>query len=362
MLIKTKVPAKSSSGNSSHEPYLSLGEMCRDVAASEIGRNLHSFPRLRAAAGGNEALPAEGGFLVEPEMAEDLLARVYDTGLIASRLQRVPLSKPTANGIKFFTSDESSRADGSRWGGVQGYWVNEASSVTATKPKFRRVELILNKLMATCYATDELLEDAAALDMVLKRAFAEEILFKVENSVVNGLGAGELRGIVTSEATIVVPKDTGDSGATISTNDVLAMFARFWAPSIQDGVWLVNSNVLPALFPLTVGSGTAAQFLYMQPSGGGRYGTMLGLPVLPCEYGAVLGTPGDIILADLSQYVVTDKGAPSAARSIHVNFLTDESVFRFVYRVDGEPVWNRPVTPKNGTNTQSPFVILAARS
>jgi hypothetical protein len=41
-----------------------------------------------------------------------------------------------------------------------------------------------------------------------------------------------------------------------------------------------------------------------------------------------------------------------------VYFVTDETAFRFVYRVDGQPNWNLPLTPKNGGPTLSPFVVL----
>jgi HK97 family phage major capsid protein len=106
------------------------------------------------------------------------------------------------------------------------------------------------------------------------------------------------------------------------------------------------------------------QLLYTPPGtrdNGGQYGMLLGRPVIPVEYCATLGTPGDIILADFSQYVAADKGAPQAASSIHVRFINDETTFRFVYRVDGQPAWKKALTPKNGTNTYSPFITLATR-
>ena len=69
-----------------------------------------------------------------------------------------------------------------------------------------------------------------------------------------------------------------------------------------------------------------------------------------------------MILGDFSQYLLIDKGGINAASSIHVRFLYDESVFRFIYRVDGQPIWNKPITPYKGSNTLSPFVALAKRS
>ena len=83
--------------------------------------------------------------------------------------------------------------------------------------------------------------------------------------------------------------------------------------------------------------------------------------MIPVEYSNTLGTQGDIVLADYSQYGIVDKGGIQAASSMHVAFLTDEMVFRITYRVDGEPLWNAQLTPFKGSNTLSPFVSLASR-
>ncbi len=48
--------------------------------------------------------------------------------------------------------------------------------------------------------------------------------------------------------------------------------------------------------------------------------------------------------------------------SIHVAFLTGEQAFRWQLRHDGQPFWKKPLTPKNGSSTLSPFVALATRS
>ena len=94
---------------------------------------------------------------------------------------------------------------------------------------------------------------------------------------------------------------------------------------------------------------------------------MLGIPIQWCEHCQVLGTTGDIILADMSQYNVAEKaGSPGVqgASSIHVKFLENEQTFRFIARVDGQPMWKEPLTTKHGGsgNTVSPFVALASRA
>src|SRR5207244_6742220 len=96
--------------------------------------------------------------------------RTYNVGQILSRVQRIPISS-SSNKLKMPLVNETSRANGSRYGGILSSWVNEADAFTATKPKFRLMELALEKIVALCYVTDELLADAAALESVLMQAF-----------------------------------------------------------------------------------------------------------------------------------------------------------------------------------------------
>ena len=128
-------------------------------------------------------------------------------------------------------------------------------------------------------------------------------------------------------------------------------------------MWLINQDVEPYLFQLNQAVGTGGQLTYMPPGGQSAmpYSTLFGRPVLPTEYNNALGSAGDIMLADLSQYTLVDKGGVQAATSMHVAFLTDEMAFRITYRVDGKPMWYLPMTPFKGSLTKSPFVVIAAR-
>ena len=40
---------------------------------------------------------------------------------------------------------------------------------------------------------------------------------------------------------------------------------------------------------------------------------------------------------------------------MHVRFDYDESTFRFIFRVDGQPWWSAPLTPYKGSSTQIVF-------
>ena len=339
--------------------FNSFGEQLMAVyrAAAPDGK-VDSRLTTRAALGLNESLPSDGGFLVQKDFVLELLKRTYETGILASRVRRIPIST-NSNGLKINAVDETSRANGSRWGGVQTYWENEAEQIVASKPKFRTMDLSLKKLTGLCYATDELLQDAAALESVIRQAFAEEFGFKIDDAIINGTGSGQPLGILNSDALVKVPKDNGQTDI-ITVENLLNMWARLWARSRSNAVWFVNQELEPILYTLKVGD----KPVYI-PAGGlseAPYATLLGRPVVPIEQCSQVGEVGDIILADMSQYVLIDKGGINAASSIHVRFLYDENVFRFIYRVDGQPLWNKPLMPYKGSGAISPFVALAKRN
>lgn len=315
------------------------------------------------ALGLGETVPSEGGFLVQTDFTDELLRRIHVTGKLISRPRHIPIGE-RANGIKINAIDETSRVDGSRLGGVRAFWTAEAAAITKSKPTFRQVELTLHKLAGLYYATDEELQDTAALEETIASFYAEEMAFKLDDALIRGLGAGQPLGILGHAGTVSVAKEVGQAAKTIIVENVEKMFERLWARA-ADPVWLINQNCWRQLFALSkaVGVGGVPVFLPAGGLSGKPFQTLLGLPIIAIEHCETLGTVGDIILADFaSGYVMIDKGGIQAASSIHVQFITDEMVFRFTLRTDGQPVANVPLTPYKGTEKQSSFITLDTRA
>jgi len=350
--------------------YFSPGSDPRSENAQKLAaqqKRLTGSPHLSierlAISGASETIPSEGGFLVAPNFSQQLFKRAHEVGSLLSQISMIPISG-NSNGLKIPGIDETSRADGSRWGGIQTYWVTEAGTAIVKKPKFRLIELDLKKLMGLCYTTEELLRDAAAFETVIMQAFPEDLVFTQEEAIVNGTGAGQPQGILNCNAVIQVDKETGQAASTIVYENIVNMFARLWAPSMLKAVWLADQTCLPQLMTMTLDVGTGGVPVYTPPGGASAapYGQIFNRPVLFHEHGQAVGTAGDLMLADLSQYLMIEKGGIRTDSSMHVRFLYDEMVYRFVYRVDGQPAWNSALTPKSGGDTQSPFVKLQTRS
>jgi len=322
-----------------------------------------SFTQAKAKAitGLSEAVPADGGFLVGVDRNTSIMSRVYNVGDLLWRVDMVGIGAGS-NGMTFNAEAETSRADGSRRGGILAYWACEAANKTPTHPTFRQNELSLNKVIGLVYATDELLQDATALESWIMGNLPEELRFVVEDAIVNGPGGGMPMGIMASPCLITQAIEVGQANTTIVSENIINMWSRRWAGG-RDYVWLIHQDCTPQLHQMNLGVGAGGALTYMPPGGlsGLPYGTLYGRPVLETEYAQTLGTTGDIILASLREYQMIDKGGMQSASSIHVRFTNDETVFRFVYRCDGQPKWNLPLTPHHGNTTVSPFVCLGGR-
>lgn len=343
--------------------FRSLGEQVQAICAYYNSRGTNYDQRLvRAPTGAGETDPTAGGFLVQVDFMASIFMLAHDMGDILSRVNKIPIST-NANGLKIPGVDETSRASGSRWGGVVSSWAAEGVAGTESRPKFRLVEFDLKKLISKMTVTDELLQDQAALTTIMSQAFSEEITFMGEDAIVEGSGAGQPLGWINSGAVVSVAKETGQAAATIVKENIDKMWARLWSRSRSNSVWYINQDCIPQLDSLNQAVGTGGQLVYV-PAGGlsaAPYSTLKGRPVIETEYNAALGTVGDITLIDPSQYTIVDKGGVQMATSMHVAFDTDESRFRITYRMDGRPMWAAPMTPFKGSLTKSPFITLATR-
>lgn len=332
----------------------------REVDERLFGRQVDT--EGRAISGASETIAADGGFLVQKDFSDEILKKMHETGQVMSRVQEIPLSG-NSNGLKINAIDETSRVDGSRWGGVRAYWIGEGGTLTGTKPTFRQIQLDLKKLTALYYATSEVLEDAMALGTLAQQAFTEELTFKCEDAIFRGNGGVQPLGFLNANCLISVAKESGQAASTVLFENITKMWSRCWARSRMNAVWFINQDVEPQLASLALNVGTGGAPAYMPAGGlsGQPFGTLYGRPVIPVEYCDTVGNQSDIVLADLSQYITIRKGGVRSDSSIHVKFENDEVTFRWILRTDGQPWWTSALTPFKGSNSYSPYIVLDAR-
>lgn len=346
-----------------------FGEFCASVRNASLANGQNVDPRLiqnALSTYGSEGVGADGGFAVPPEWRSEIMQAVEaEDGLLA----RTDQQTCGGNSITFPT-DESTAWQST--GGILAYWDGEAAAMTQSKPALKDVTLKLNRVTALVPVTDELLEDAPAMGSYVASKAGAKIAFKVNDAIINGTGVGQPIGILTSPCTVSVAKESSQTATTFHADNAVKMMSRMPAQSYARSVWLINQDVVPQIlklgFAVTTAAGTAsgAGALYLPPNGlAGTtpYGLLLGRPIVVTEACTTLGTVGDVILADLTQYLTVVKaGGVRSDTSIHLFFDQNTTTFRFVLRVAGQPWLSAPITRKNGTNTLSHFVTVATRS
>lgn len=333
------------------------------MAVRNATRGLGVDPRLQeqaAATGHGEAVPSDGGFAVPPEFAPGIEREMFEMGEILSRVDERIVG---GNAITYNVLDETSRADGSRQGGILGYWVDEGTAPTASRTKLAQMEMKLRKVGAVWYFTDELMQDAPALGREVSQMFREELIFQVENKIFRGKGGKVPLGFLEAPCLVTVPKETNQAAKTINVTNLSKMWARLPAASKTRAVWLINVDCEPQLDELALPVGTGGlqpRFVGYDAQGILR---IKGRPVIPVEYAETVGTVGDIALVDLSRYRLIRKSSGiQQDSSMHVKFIEGEETFRAFYRVDGQPVPRKAMTPFKGADALSPFVVLATRA
>jgi len=352
----------STRGNS---PFESFGEQVRAIIqAGTPGQTTDSrLHEVRAATGLSQGVGGDGGFLLQSEFSYDLVKGIFDTGFLANRMTRFKVG-PNKNQLTLPAIDETSRATGSRWGGIQLFHVAEAGLKTASQPKFRRLELNLNKLVGVCYVTDELMDDVTALDNYLRMGFREEFGYMLDYTALHGSGAGRGLGVMNSGSLVTASKEVGQAGSTILWENIQSMWARLLPKCRANAVWCIGQDSEKELWGMSQSVGAGGSPVYLPASGASvrPFSTLMGRPVIVMEQCNALGTSGDIVLMDPSWIVLADKGGMKEDYSIHLRFLYDEGIVRLVYRYDLQPILASPITPANASDTLSSHVALEDRS
>jgi len=325
------------------------------MAVKKAGQTGEIDKRFQNAAA-REAIGEDGGFLVPEEISSAILKKMAGDESLMSRTTAVQVG---GNALTINVDENQP------WnGGVTAYWTAEGAAITETKPAFKQASWRLQKLAALVKATDELLDDATALESYILASAPNAIMHQVNKAILTGNGVGKPLGIINSPFTVTVAKEAGPQTAdTVVAANVVKMYSRMFPSSRNNAAWYINPAVEEQL---RLAKDPADNYIYLAPGSQLNqtpYASLLGRPVIPLMGGMpALGDVGDIVFADLSYYYMIRKAAGvKSATSIHLHFDKEITSFRFSMRLDGKCPFTAPVTTEYGAYQMSAFVALEAR-
>ena len=328
--------------------FSSLGEFL--VAARKYAFGESRDYRVKALTEGTDS---QGGFTVPVQWADDILSVPMEDAIVRPRAIIQPMTSDRLNIGTLVDSDRSS----SIYGGITRTWVSEAATITSylTNPSVGQIQLTAREMLLTCSVSNTLQNDARALEAFIKRAFGKATAFYEDYDYIWGTGSGEPLGIMNSGAMISLARTSGYGAPVVA--DLDAMAARLLPDSWKRAVWLINQSVLGAWAVDATAGVNALGIIDLSTM------VCLGRPIIVSEKCTAAGATGDIILADFGSYVIGNRGLVVRVSSeVPDYWQTNSTIWQFVYRGDGQPAFNSPITPAKGGSTLSAFVTLTTIS
>ncbi len=310
--------------------------------------------RLRQASLG-ESLPSSGGFSVPSILAAEWLDGSLESELIRPRAQLYAMSSASLTVPGWDMSDNSSTL----YGGFSREWLAENAEATDSDPKMRSLMLNAKKCALFTKASNELLADGPNFESRLGDAMRAAVSFSLDDAFISGTGAGQPLGILNASSLITQDKEDGQAASSIVYENLAKMYSRLAPECVGNSIWIAHNSAIPQLLTLAIDVGTAGSHIPVMSESDGKF-RMLTRPCFFTEKTPTLGSVGDIMLVDPTQYIVGLRKEMSLDSSMHVGWQNDQTAFRCIVRADGMPSWASARTPLNGADV-SWAVALEAR-
>lgn len=298
-----------------------------------------------------------GGFLIPQGFSPDLLKITAENDPTAGLTTKLPMDRPIVKIPARVDTNHTSSVSG----GLTFTRRPETVAATSSQLTMSQVTMEAHTLMGLSYATEELLVDSpTSFAALLTACFGEQYAGHMLNERLNGTGVGEFTGIVNAACVVSQAKETGQAAATIQYENVLKMRSRCWG--YASAVWLSNHDCMPQLMLMNQSVGVGGLPVWQPSAREDHPDILLGRPLVFTEFCQTVGTVGDLVLGNWSQYLEGTYQPMQSAESMHVRFVNHERTFKFWTRNAGQPWWKAALTPAKSTTTLSPFVTLATRA
>jgi len=327
----------------------STGDFFKAVRNASMGKIDDRFKNTMFEKNGEE-----GGFLLPEEMSNEIIKKVQGDESLLAKTKQFTIS---SNNLTLNIDKNNP------WGGIKAYWLAEGAQFTQTQHSFSQASFKLNKLGCIITATDELLEDARALESYINTMAPLAFVQAINESIISGNGVGKPQGILNSGFKYKVAKEGGQAADTIVAKNIIKMYSRMLPASRGNAVWLINAACEEQLRMMKDDNDN---YIYLAPGSQlnqGPYALLLGRPVIPM-IGSMkeLGTEGDICFVDFSYYMsVLKSQGLNSAMSQHIYFDQQLSAFRFSFRIDGKCPFDAPISTQNGAYQMSAIITLEDR-
>ena len=311
----------------------------------------HDEKRLTKVYGSAKTLEEDsgvaGGYLVPEEYRTDLLKVSAMSSQIVPLVTRIPVKSDAGPwpALDQFTAPTAGVGETAFAGGAAVDVTAESGTLAVNNdPAFTEIKWRVHKIGDIVKVSNELRDDAPAMEALLRVLFGVAIAAKEEYFVLRGTGTGMPLGILNSPCAVAQTTITDNVFAYL---DALTMISRFHA-YVRDGRWTMHPSVFPDIGTWEIGTAGAGAPKIADLGYGG--------PIFSEHMPQANGD--DVLLGDFGAYLFFDRQGLTIDFSEHAYFGTDQVGWRFKERLDGQPWLKGAVTlaDPTGSYTVSPFV------
>jgi len=292
----------------------------------------------------------QGGFMVPPQLRETIMQVAPQDALVRPRANVIPAGSPPDAGVTIPALHQTGSTN-NMLGGVQVKWIGEGDDKPETDAKLREVTLIPHEVAGFVTITDKLLRNWQAASVFIENLLRGAVTGAEDYAFIRGTGVSQPLGAINAGAMKFIGRTTANH---VVYADLVAMVARFLMRGGQSPIWSMPQSALVDIATMTDPEG---HYIWQPLAVDGFAGTLLGYPVRWNNRMPALGSKGDIVLVDWSQYLIKDGSGPFVAASEHVKFTSNKTVIKIFWNVDGAPWLTAPIIEENGYEV-SPFVGL----
>jgi HK97 family phage major capsid protein len=301
-----------------------------------------------------------GGYAVPTEHYDRIMMLVTERSIVRKRAFVLPMGGRELEVPALDHATPPSAGNSAFLGGVTMNWTEEATNINPSEPNLKQTKVINYELSGLSRVSNTMMQDGARpLERFLLTLFARAIAWYEDYAFLRGDGVGKPLGVQTWPGFIAVTRSAANAFALADWGKMLGRWMGSWDPRTCCAI-LNNLAIEKAVTMNASGTGSPAVFLPDGQVTEKIKWIMGGVPVEISEKVPVLGTQGDIGIYDFGTYIIGDREQMEIAFSEHAAFATNQTLWRFVQRVGGQPWLKAAVTLSDGATTISPYVGLAA--
>ncbi len=340
-----------SDGGSADPNIKSIGDMLLAIKRQDVER-LDKIYNVKAQ---TESSGPAGGYVVPTSTLTGLDTQLKLTSGVANLVRRIPVATPSGQSpIRDYSRapGTNNAGDTASAQGIQSQKRAEGGSYGEETIYFEMLQWNVSDFASgKLIASRELMEDAPAIEAMLREAIQEEVANREEYAILRGNGVAQPLGVLNWAGTIEVNEDTDNN---FGVADMDEMVSRLLVSDSSRVAWVYHPSIYTEVAALERGTGGAV----LHNIKDALPNFLSGRPQFMSQHLPLIGTDGYIILGDWSRYLLFERGGLYINFSEHRYIDEGKMGWFFGKRIDGKPAMTSAVTLQDGTFTLSPFVRI----